>query len=54
MERGLSVDVSAVNVDFVVVDEGDDVVDITVLDRVEQDVAAHLLHSSNHFVPKMN
>ena len=49
MKRSLSVDVGAVDVDFVVVEQGDHVVDVAVLDRMEQDVAAHLFDPTYHF-----
>ena len=49
MERGLPINVLAVNVDFVVVEESDHVVNVSVRDRVEQNVAAHFFHPANHF-----
>ena len=49
MEWGLAIDVLAVDVDFVVGEQSDDIVDVTVLDGVEQDVAAHLFHPTYHF-----
>ena len=48
VEGGLSVDVLAVDVDFFVADEGDGVVHVAVVDRVEENVPAHLLYFSDH------
>ena len=48
MEGRLAVDVLAVNIDFVIADERDNIVHVAVLDCVKQDVNTHLLYLSNH------
>ena len=48
MERRLSINVSAVNVDLVVVKQRDDIMDIGMGDGVEHNVAANLFNVSNH------
>ena len=52
MEWRLSVDVLAIHVDFVIVEQRDYVVDVCVRDRVEQYVTAHFFYLSNHFLQK--
>ena len=49
MERCLSIYVLAINVNFVVCEESDDVVDVAVDDGSEQDVTAHLFYPTYHF-----
>ena len=49
MKWSLSIYISAVNVDFVVVQKSDDVVNIGVCDSVEHDIAPYLLNVTNHY-----
>ena len=49
MKGCLAIDVFAVDVDFIVSEQSDDIVDVAVDDGVEQDVAANLFHPTYHF-----
>ena len=48
MERSLSIDVSAINIDFIVIEERNNIMHIGVSDRMEHDVASHLFDLANH------
>ena len=48
MKRCLTIDVGAIYIDFVVVEQRDYVVDVTVDDGVEQDVGSNFLHVTYH------
>ena len=48
MQWCLTVDIGAIDIDFVVIEEGDYVVDVTVDDGVEQDVGSNFLHVTYH------
>ena len=50
MEGSLPINISAVNVDFVVVQKSYDIVNIGVCDSVEHDVAPYLLDVTNHYL----
>ena len=45
---GLAIDVGAVNVNFVVIQESNDIVDISMRDRMEHDVASNLFDLTYH------
>ena len=44
MERRLPINVGAVDIDFVVCEQCDDIVDICLIDSLEEDFVAHLLY----------
>ena len=48
MERSLSIDICAVDIDFIVMEQSDHVVDVSVGDGVEENIAAHFFHLTNH------
>ena len=48
MKRGLAIDVSAINIDFIVVQEGNDVVHIRMRNSMEHDVASNLFDLADH------
>lgn len=48
MKRSLSVDVCAIDIHFVVVQEGDAVVNVSMLNRVEHDVRTDFLYMTYH------
>lgn len=48
MQWGLSIDICAVDIDFIVVKESDHVVNVSVGDGVEENIAAHFFHLTNH------
>ena len=50
MKRSLSIDISAIDIDFVVIEESNDVVHIGMSDGVEHDVASHLFDLANHIL----
>ena len=43
MKRRLTIDIGAVHVDFIIVEQRDDIVDVRMIDGMEHDVIAHLL-----------
>ena len=49
MEWGLSVDVRAVDINFIVMKQCNDIVNICMCDGMEQNITAYLLYLSNHF-----
>ena len=49
MKRGLTVDVCAVHIDFIVVQQSNHIVYVGVGDGMKQYVASYLLYLSNHF-----
>ena len=53
MKRSLSVDVLAVDIDFIVSEKSNDIVNVSMLNRIEEDVGANLFDLSYHFT-KMN
>ena len=54
MKWSLAIDVGAVDVDLVVVEQRDDVVDVGVIDGVEHDVVANLLDGAYHCLNNLN
>ena len=50
MKWGLAVDILAVDVDFIVMEQRDHIVNVCVGDGMEQNVTAYLFHLSNHFI----
>ena len=48
MKRCLSIDISTVNIDFVVVQESNDVVNIRMRNGMEHYIAPHLFYVTNH------
>ena len=48
MKRGLAIDVSAVNIDFVVVQQRNDIVHVRMRNSMEHDVASDLFDLANH------
>ena len=49
MEGRLAIDVSAVDIDFLVVEQGNSIMDVAMIDGVEHDVPPHLLYFAYHF-----
>ena len=54
MKRRLTIDIGAVHVDFIVVEQRDDIVDVRMIDGMEHDVIAHLLDLTNHCLNNLN
>ena len=48
MKRGLAIDVSAINIDFIVVQESNDIVHIRMCNSMEHDVASNLFDLADH------
>jgi len=48
VKRGLAVDVRAVDIHFVVVEESNNVVNVGMRDRMEHDIASHLFNLAYH------
>ena len=48
MKRGLAIDVSDINIDFVVIQQRNDVVHIRMRNSMEHDVASDLFDLANH------
>ena len=48
MKRGLAIDVNAINIDFIVVQESNDVVHIRMRNSMEHDVASNLFDLADH------
>ena len=54
MKRCLTIDIGAIHVDFVVVEQRDDIVDVRMIDGMEHDVIADLLDRTNHYLNNLN
>ena len=54
MKRGLTVDIGTVYVNFVVVKQCYDIVDICMIDGMEHDVVAHFFDLANHCLNNLN
>ena len=50
MKRSLSIDVSAINVDFIVIEERNDIMYIGVSDCMEHDVTSNLFDLADHIL----
>ena len=48
MKRSLTIDVSAINIDFIVVQERNDIVHVCMRNGMEHDVASNLFDLANH------
>ena len=48
MKRSLAIDVRAVDIHFVIIEEGNNVMNVGMCDRMEHDIASHLFDLSYH------
>jgi len=49
MKRGLSIDICAIYIDFIVLEQSNHVMYIGMIDGVEHDVVANFFDFANHF-----
>ena len=54
MKRGLTIYIGTVYVNFVVVKQRDDIVDVRMIDGMEHDVVAHFFDWANHCLNNLN
>ena len=50
MKRGLAIDISAININFIVVQKSNNVVHIRMRNGMEHDVASNLFNLANHIL----
>ena len=54
MKRGLTIDIGTVYVNFVVIKQRNDIVNVRMIDGMEHDVVAHFFDLANHCLNNLN
>ena len=54
MKRGLTIDIGTVYVNFVVIEQRNDIVNVRMIDGMEHDVVAHFFDLANHCLNNLN